>query len=38
VNDVYLIATFVALAALPLTLFVRKIKRPAVAEVKRQSA
>jgi EmrB/QacA subfamily drug resistance transporter len=38
VNDVYLIATFVAIAALPLTLFVRKIKRPAIAEVKRKSA
>jgi EmrB/QacA subfamily drug resistance transporter len=38
VNDVYLIATFVALAALPVSLFVGKIKKPAAVEVVKKSA
>jgi EmrB/QacA subfamily drug resistance transporter len=33
VNDVYLLATFIALAALPLSLMVGKIKRPEVEKV-----
>jgi MFS family permease len=38
VNDVYLIATFVALAALPVSLFVGKIKKPAAVKVVKKSA
>jgi EmrB/QacA subfamily drug resistance transporter len=38
VNDVYLIATFVALAALPVALFVSKIKRPAAIKLEKKSA
>jgi EmrB/QacA subfamily drug resistance transporter len=38
VNDVYVIATFVAVAALPLSLFVGKIKRPDAVMAERKSA
>ncbi|MCD9020797.1 MDR family MFS transporter [Cohnella silvisoli] len=38
INDVYVIATFIAVAALPLSLFVGKIKRQGVAAVERKSA
>ncbi|MBB3069020.1 EmrB/QacA subfamily drug resistance transporter [Paenibacillus baekrokdamisoli] len=38
VNDVYLIATFIAVATLPLSLFVGKMKRTAAAKAEKQSA
>jgi EmrB/QacA subfamily drug resistance transporter len=38
VNDVYLIATFIAIAALPLSLFVGKIKQPKEDRLKQDAA
>jgi hypothetical protein len=38
VNDVYLIATFIAVAALPLSLFVGKVKHPKEETLKNEAA